>query len=43
MMSGFGTIASVVEAIKKGAENFTTKPFEGRFDLVAAHGLEPWT
>lgn len=28
MMSGFGTIASAVEAIKRGAEDFITKPFE---------------
>jgi len=28
MMSGFGTIASAVEAIKLGAEDFITKPFE---------------
>ncbi|OFW26989.1 MAG: hypothetical protein A3H27_04925 [Acidobacteria bacterium RIFCSPLOWO2_02_FULL_59_13] len=28
MMSGFGTIAAAVEAIKLGAEDFVTKPFE---------------
>ena len=28
MMSGYGTIASAVEAIKLGAEDFITKPFE---------------
>ena len=28
MMSGFGTIASAVEAVKRGAEDFITKPFE---------------
>ena len=28
MMSGFGTIAAAVEAIKLGAEDFITKPFE---------------
>ncbi len=28
MMSGFGTIAAAVEAIKRGAEDFITKPFE---------------
>ena len=28
MMSGFGTIASAVEAVKHGAEDFITKPFE---------------
>lgn len=29
MMSGFGTIASAVESVKRGAEDFITKPFEG--------------
>jgi DNA-binding NtrC family response regulator len=28
MMSGYGTIAAAVEAIKLGAEDFVTKPFE---------------
>src|SRR3990172_2421392 len=28
MMSGFGTIASAVEAVKRGAEDFITKPFD---------------
>lgn len=28
MMSGFGTIAAAVEAVKRGAEDFITKPFE---------------
>lgn len=28
MMSGFGTISSAVEAVKRGAEDFITKPFE---------------
>jgi DNA-binding NtrC family response regulator len=28
MMSGFGTIATAVEAVKRGAEDFITKPFE---------------
>ena len=28
MMSGFGTIAAAVEAMKRGAEDFITKPFE---------------
>ncbi|MBI4442163.1 MAG: sigma-54-dependent Fis family transcriptional regulator [Acidobacteria bacterium] len=28
LMSGFGTIAAAVEAIKLGAEDFVTKPFE---------------
>ena len=28
MMSGYGTIASAVEAVKRGAEDFITKPFE---------------
>ena len=28
MMSGFGTIAAAVEAVKRGAEDYITKPFE---------------
>lgn len=28
MMSGYGTIAAAVDAIKRGAEDFITKPFE---------------
>lgn len=28
MMSGFGTIAAAVESVKRGAEDFITKPFE---------------
>ena len=28
MMSGFGTIATAVDAVKRGAEDFITKPFE---------------
>lgn len=41
MMSGFGTIANAVEAVKRGAEDFVTKPFERATILKKiAHILE---
>jgi len=41
MMSGFGTIAAAVEAVKRGAEDFVTKPFERTTILKKiAHILE---
>ena len=37
MMSGFGAIASAVEAVKRGAEDFITKPFERTIVLKKIH------
>ena len=39
MMSGFGTIASAVEAVKRGAEDFITKPFERATILKKIHRI----
>lgn len=39
MMSGFGTIAAAVEAVKRGAEDFITKPFEGAAVVNRIHRI----